>query len=73
MVQNKECCSAWLKLEKSGYGWFAVAHIFFGGEGGDGGNSTFSAKQCCVEKVFFSYSRKGFELSFYFKNSFMSY
>ena len=26
-----------------------------------------------LQKVFFSYSRNGFELSFYFKNSFISY
>ena len=56
----------------SGYRWFTVAYSFFffffvggGGRGGEVVNLT--------QEVFFSHSRNGFELSLYFKNSFMSY
>ena len=53
MVQNKECCSAWLKLEKSGYGWFAVAHIFLGGEGGMGGIAHLAQNNVVLRKSLF--------------------
>ena len=44
---------------------------FFLGGGEGGGSSTFNAKQCCAAKrLFFSYSRYGFELSFYFEQFF---
>ena len=72
MVSNKECCNAWLKLEKSGCGWFTVAHIL--GVGGGGGEvAHLTQNNVAFQKVLFSYSRNGFELSLYFKNSFVSY
>ena len=41
---------------------------------GGGGSSTFNAKQCCAaESLFFFLQSEGFELSFYFKSSFISY
>ena len=41
---------------------------------GVGGSSTFNAKQCCAaESLFFFLQSEGFELSFYFKSSFISY
>ena len=44
----------------------------FGG-GGGGGSSTFNAKQCCAAESLFFLQSEGFELSFYFKSSFISY
>ena len=41
--------------------------------GGWGGAAYLMQKNVALQKFFFSYSRNWFELSFYFKNSFMSY
>ena len=42
--------------------------------GGVEGSSTFNAKQCCAaESLFFFLQSDGFELSFYFKSSVISY
>ena len=48
------------KLKKSGYGWFTVVNILYGGGGGVGGNWHIVE----LQKIdLFSYSRNGFELS----------
>ena len=41
--------------------------------GGGGGSSTFNAKQCCAAESLLFLQSEGFELSFYFKSSFISY
>ena len=51
-----------------------VFFFFLLGGGGRGGEVVnLTQNNVALQKVFFSHSRNGFELSLYFKNSFMSY
>ena len=51
--------------------FFVVVVVGGGGRGGKVVNLT--QNNVALQKVFFSHSRNGFELSLYFKNYFMSY
>ena len=46
---------------------------FWGWGGGGGEVAHLTQNNVALQKVLFSYSRNGFELSLYFKNSVMSY
>ena len=53
--------------------WLVYHCSHFGGGGGEGEVAHLTQNNVALQKVFFSYSRNGFELSLYFKNSSMSY
>ena len=53
--------------------WLVYRCSHFGGGGGGGEVAHLTQNNVAFQKVLFSYSRNGFELSLYFKNSFMSY